>query len=91
MLWSASDVRVRSPWASTEVSISADLTFKGEAAPAPGSQPMKFCATAMPIDTPTPTVPPPPTATEAATTVEAMDAWLIALRLTSSALLSTLF
>ena len=90
MLWSASANSWTSPPACTVVSISSALTSSGVAAASPGIQPMKFCATAMPIDTPMPAVPPPPMATDAATTVEEMDALLIALRLTSLALLSLL-
>ncbi len=58
---------------------------------APGVQPMKFCATAMPIDTPTPVDPPPPMASEAATTAEEIVDVLAALSATSSALSMMLF
>ena len=90
MLWSASANSSTSPPACTVVSISSALTSSGVAAASPGAQPMKFCATAMPIDTPMPAVPPPPMATDAATTVEEIDALLIALRLASPALVSLL-
>ena len=58
---------------------------------APGVQPMKFCATEMPIATPMPAEPPTPIATDTAATVEAMVEVLEALMFTSSALPSTLF
>ena len=58
---------------------------------APGVQPMKFCATDTPIETPTPVEPPPPIASDAAATVEEMLAVLDALSETSSLLLIRLF
>ena len=66
------------------------MTSSGVATSLPGSQPMKLRATAMPIDTPMPAVPPTPMATDAATTEDEIEALLIALRLTSPALRSTL-
>src|SRR5262249_15310833 len=89
---SATDVRLRSPTAFTLVFVSvADTAVR--TAVSSGVQPMKFRATATPIETPTPApLPKPtPTAMDAATTTDEMVELLEPARRTSPALWRALF